>query len=656
MNYLFNSFKLITLWTALVLMSLPQAKAQSPVLVHLKKYHVPPEFILYTEASDYGLHYYSEDSLYTLKVPVLSETFQPGVWSDDPEQELNTAFSDKVILYDQNFNTLKILQFREPNRLNVIGATGQSVFFNAFRWYNSDIDLEAIPEIQWTHSSTDQNRFVLEYNRNTNTLAERVSVRDSVHQLNYLESDLPYLGYIQASGSVYNMRFYNLKNMTLLNNSTLVGGVNFFQKHWVNQTLYQSTSNNFGYLQLQYQIEDHNTVVTPVGPFPGVNMFNFMYFQSEHPDSYYRIGSFRGTMSTINPGGDLFVAPNDSAYVTYISRENINGESEFITPLYSFNNFRKDTSWFNLVSQQGFHSLVESDGLIYLSERFLVQLPIGDSLQFTNYFGNDSVYVQMIDSIIGGSIPYSKDLIYAISDNGEPQIKLSMINKYLGNTELWYQSQQPKLYKVNNLLAWVSNYWAHSDTTIALVKETSGNTIDTTFIDLPAGKGVCIYWLNSDLSLVDFWNIPYTSSGLEGVRIDYIGKYGPDTLLIQGYINANTYTTLEPYGGAVIPFAENTSFLAFYAGLNSVNVKEATSNPGFSIFPNPASGTITVKQAENTDFNTYSIYDLSGKNVKAGSLPKGHSAIIEIDKITPGMYILKCTGKDQTSSTKFVVK
>ena len=664
MGAIFNSPRRVAQFYAIAfLFVFTSVKAQSPSLIYYKTY---PLSFAYPALDTYGysLNYFHEDSIYTLKILNISEALDIGVWTETLAQGWNPDFKDKLIVFDSKFNPLSVLQFRHYNYVNVLDLSNRSIYLTGSQEYYPVIEYSAIPEIQWTHPSEDQLRFLFQYDIDENILTERLSTRDSSWLSGYSSQYKPYSGYVGASGLSKIMNDEFNRNMVMINDSIFIGGLNFFQNHWVNQAPYENSFGNLSYLSLKYSLTDQSTSVDQVGAFPETNMFNFKYFSSKNSSAYYRIASFRGAMSEINPGGDLFTSPSDSVYVTYITKENVNGESQYLTPLYSFNNFRSDTLEYNLWSEQDFHSLIEDSNRVYLSERLFISATTNgsDSLYFTDCFENDTVYNRMVDFVdpdfgnnVGRIVPYSKDLIYVLSDEGEPQIKLSFVNKFIGNYTLKAQSQKPKLFKVDSLFAWVSNYWSMSDTTIALVKETDGIS-DTTFIDLPAGKGSCIYWLSSDLDLVDFWNIPYSSSELAGVLIGYIGKYGIDTLLIQGTVVANTSSTLEPNGDAFISFSDNTTFLAFYSGLNSVNIKKPKSNYGFTVFPNPASGTITIKQAESAGFDSYSIYDLSGRKVKEGTLPTGPSAVIAIDKLKAGMYILKCMGKDQTSSTKFVVK
>ncbi len=660
----FHPPRLLRIFAVSILLLCTKVNAQNPSLIHYKFY---PLSFAYPALDIYGysLDYFPEDSIYTLKILNNAESLDIGVWTETLAQGWNLGFKDKIMVFDSYFNPVSVIQFRHYNYVNVAGVSNRSIYLTGSQEYYPNITFTAISEIQWTHPPENQLRLVFEYDVDENTLIERLSTRDSSWYPSYNGQYKPYNGYVGASGLSGSMNIERNQNLVLIHDSLLIGGLQFFQNHWVNQNPYENTFGNLSYLSIKYSLADQTTSVDQVGAFPETNMFNFKYFSSKNSSSYYRIASFRGTTSEINPGGVLFIPPSDSAYVTYITKENVNSESQFLTPLYSFNNFRTDTILYNIGSEQDFYSLIEENNRIYLSERLFILTTANDtdSLYFRDCFENDTVYNRMIDFVdsdfginAGRIVPYSKDLVYVLSDEGEPQIKLSIVNKYIGNTSIKAQSQTPKLSKVDSLFAWVSNYWALSDTTIALVKETPGNNTDTTFIDLPAGKGSCIYWLNGDLDLVDFWNIPYTSPALAGVLIGYIGKYSADTLLIQGTVVANTSTTLEPYGDAFIPFSENVSFLAFYSGLNSVSIKEAEFNPGFSVFPNPASGNITIKQDENAGFESYSIYDLSGRKVAEGSLPDSPPTAIAIDKLHAGMYIFTCTGKDKTASTKFVVK
>ncbi len=418
------------------------------------------------------------------------------------------------------------------------------------------------------------------------------------------------------------------------------------------------------YMSVAYNTMGQSTTAEPIIP-PQTSLFNFRYFPSTDPGAYYRVGSLRGNETAVNPGGDIMGSfPSDSSYVVYLSKENSSGESEFITRLYSYNNLLPDTINGNpLVVSQIFESLVEWNDRTYLSQGLRARtslIPGTDSLFFMDIFGTENTFYEMvensdqeIDSVY--RYPYAKHLIYVVSDEGEPQIELSIINGYAGSIWSVPQVQRPLLFKVGEKLAWTANYAAVSDTTLRLIRNTPGNATDTTYVELPAGKGSCIFWLDADLNLDDVWNIPYSAPDLLGVQIGYIGMVNSDTLVIQGHVAQGTTTSLDPIGNSPdVNYPDATTFLAFFSSLAVDATDDAPYEP-FEIYPNPADTRITVSSLPK-GCTHYSIHDLAGRSIQMGTLTNTLEDVhISIENLARGMYILSCYGNGAKMAGQFVV-
>jgi len=77
----------------------------------------------------------------------------------------------------------------------------------------------------------------------------------------------------------------------------------------------------------------------------------------------------------------------------------------------------------------------------------------------------------------------------------------------------------------------------------------------------------------------------------------------------------------------------------------------------FAIWPNPAKDLISiVNQQHNSNFSTYSITDMSGKQLVTDQLTDSVSTIVDISTLKPGVYIIHFTGKSSIFSSKLVVK
>ncbi len=92
----------------------------------------------------------------------------------------------------------------------------------------------------------------------------------------------------------------------------------------------------------------------------------------------------------------------------------------------------------------------------------------------------------------------------------------------------------------------------------------------------------------------------------------------------------------------------------FLIGIASLDEE---SEPGdFSLFPNPASGSLFVQSTVSAQ--GYSIYDLSGKTVMRQSLPMaaGERHSISLPSLAPGVYLFSLEGSSQNWQRKLLVK
>ncbi len=79
--------------------------------------------------------------------------------------------------------------------------------------------------------------------------------------------------------------------------------------------------------------------------------------------------------------------------------------------------------------------------------------------------------------------------------------------------------------------------------------------------------------------------------------------------------------------------------------------------PGFSIVPNPASGSLQIRctTEDMITFTSFKMLDSSGKEVKAGTLNQT-SVQLDIQSLSSGMYLLVFSGEDAFWTEKVVVQ
>lgn len=119
----------------------------------------------------------------------------------------------------------------------------------------------------------------------------------------------------------------------------------------------------------------------------------------------------------------------------------------------------------------------------------------------------------------------------------------------------------------------------------------------------------------------------------------------------------NFRTSLNPFGDAPEEYYPSTiSFLAFYAGVGIVDVKDVRSPTSLKIRPNPAQDFTTVELGQNSPYIRFEVYDSWGRKIAAGTLPHEPEFQLSLADFTSGVYVLRCVGAGHMASAKLVVR
>ncbi len=134
-----------------------------------------------------------------------------------------------------------------------------------------------------------------------------------------------------------------------------------------------------------------------------------------------------------------------------------------------------------------------------------------------------------------------------------------------------------------------------------------------------------------------------------------IAPYGENQFLFSGFILQTIYLNFLNY-----PSLTLSNFPDSYFGFDALasftekpaNALEDRTASVFAIYPNPAESEIYVGSQPNN--STYSILEMTGKEIKKGSLQNQQSILVT--ELPSGMYILKLTDNisGQNTSQKFV--
>ena len=99
-----------------------------------------------------------------------------------------------------------------------------------------------------------------------------------------------------------------------------------------------------------------------------------------------------------------------------------------------------------------------------------------------------------------------------------------------------------------------------------------------------------------------------------------------------------------------------TAFHKLIIPNNELGIKPVRLPENFGIFPNPASGFITLQGLPTGQSTDYSIYSMVGPRVAEGRLVNGANATIDVSFLSPGMYIIRLSTGKSILTGKFIRK
>jgi hypothetical protein len=351
-------------------------------------------------------------------------------------------------------------------------------------------------------------------------------------------------------------------------------------------------------------------------------------------------------------------------------KETIDGDHQWMLPLFTYNNSRSDTGLNNHIQAIIENiDLVELEGDTYLSQMVRLGLyHLEDSLYFNDFIEGENLIgiPEDYESELPGFYPKTFNKIYRIDENGTLKSTFTFPEggPSPGDDSFISGYHRPRLIKIDDKLGWIQSYFASEDTTISCI-ETNAATgfVDTVSLDLPAGRGVFILWLDAEFNILDFTNFPFYAgnSSYQPLRISNVIKYNSDTLMIFGAIHQGSTTSLDPQGQSEeVTYTDSQTFLAFYSMpdvlINTPEIDSGHSINSISVYPNPASESVMLKTNLSSDAN-YQIFDLSGRAISNGKIPASKiSTLLQVDYLTQGLYFVRVTSEGFDEVVRIVVE
>ncbi len=655
-NFLLKSFVLLVLLGASL-----SIHAQSNGLIY-KKVIAGNNLWFKTlpDASGYALTYGSG---------FLIDSLDIGVWQNHPVSLTidSLQYHGCVVLYNSNLEpTGKVLS--NSYRWNPYPLTNTEVILNYHHFYSfQGLYLTTLPPA----SNFQGNQYgvgnYFRYNATTQSVTGLLNYSLPTPPVYY--NIYPYIGFFSAiNGSAQPLSAgSDVANFSaVLNDNVLIGYYQLIGQQSVNDSLdFTAWGGQVNLLRIKMNLNSGEFEATQIGSSTG-SLVPLYAQPIDNGEGLYYAGLVRGNNTPVSvSGAEIEMALNDSLYHVYITKESAAGATEWLTELYAYNNTFADSIHASFNMRNTIYTILEKDENLFVNNSFNGFIPNDDTLMYRDFTGENMLLTDAIPyygAFNNVQIPIAESSIYKLNSNGSLIGKLSYSQTIVGynfSGQTGWLDRANRLFEVGDKLAWVHNYYSPTNTSIEFTYKTLNGSIQNSSIDLPAGKGTFILWLDTDLTIIDYWLFPYTSDDIAGVNnFNYIGQYSSDTLLIQGNLSPLSSININPFGtDLIVETTESTivkTYFAFYSAPEILtNTPKIEELPNLSVFPNPTEGELHISGIANEN-SRYQIFDISGRMVQAGML--NGELFVNTSHLTSGMYILRIDTEKSSGSRKFVVK
>lgn len=627
--------------------------AQMSHLVHLR-----------TQPGLGNFSYHQSDSIYTWRINDPDETVDLTILPNGTPYEISSGYSIAYAVYDYNINPIHCFKIIEGSSYYELNKRVESKYiFSSFPGIQAGSigGFSSVPELT--------GEFPNPYFSSSNSLLFNTEEEPQLtmpfhfdwyypdvfnanpHPIPYFQNATPFYGQVLANAAYVDdghiITTHNMLDDVVIN---WADTINFGNNQW-------------GTLWLKINPLTGNYIVAPMLSDNG-SVMSLTVFPSENHDFIYRTGTLRGHNLQVSPDGSAWEnSPEDSLYHTFIVKENANGEQQWIRELFAYNDTWSDLNppQVGIFYSERTPSLIELNNNVYLSSFVQISSAVGDTIYYRDVDGTESLHPlpDISDPNFGG-IALATKTLYQLDEQGFPisYLRQSLPFHNVNNSSYRHATFDPWLFKIDDILGWSNTYHSIIDTTIYYLKSNLNGVLDSTAVNLPAGKGAYILWLDSELQILGTTNIPFSSPDHSiGISITHASLFNTDTLIISGIMRNGTISSLDPSGMAEdITYPGITNFIGFYTLPSVLSNEDKESSPAvaMNIYPNPGNNVITVKSALLAGAN-YEVYDLTGKILLRGSLPNSNASSINIENLDSGMYLLKITtNQGQTATEKFI--
>lgn len=588
--------------------------------------------------------------------------FDVGVW-DEHLIENHEAVS-ALVFYSNDF-TYQNSVFYGALRSELIGGdmTDQWLLSTP-RWFSDVMNTDefiSLPPVENYPSSTFGQYIYLKYDVSDETCEGVLNVAGPFFEIGSSYAG-PFPGFITAA-HVSAISTWNYQGTVVLGDSLMVSYVMLVGEQSINEEVsYTPYGGQVNLLRLTVNLNTSAYDVQQIGSATGSQ--TILHVATNHSmDEIYRLGIVRGNDTPISiSGAEVTMPPNDSLYHVFITKESVDGYTDWVTELFAYNNLYPDSvatsPWETFFVYFETNSITNRNDMLFVNSSITSMAPLGDSILYRDFTGQEYMFAEYRPWVQDNSprhYAFAESRIFKLDIHGEILGKLATVFPN-GHYEGMGYRQPSKLIEVGDRLAWLQKYASDNDTIASIVYSETDGSQQTFEISLPAGEGTVIVWLDDLLNVVDYWIMPIETTSPWGGNfyISSILPYQEDTLVMQGMINTVTTTDLNPFADSeMISVDVPSTFFAFYSVPGFLTkTKTESRQVSFNIYPNPSSKSIMVR-GENLERAEYVVHDLAGRVLKRGfSAPVFP---IDVSDLAGGVYLLSLQTKWGSGTRRFVV-
>lgn len=617
--------------------------SQGNQVVYLK--HFP--FASYLEAAE-------NPSIYVLSTQTSDSEVDVGIFNEQQVQ-FNSDYAIKRMVYDSVFSILTLFEestfgtspnFRVHSSQDRVYGKRQNLNYSAFPVMTSpDLEIEIpISSYLWEYQYEDQVMVSLGLVQNpfaTNAIIPFSNARFS-----------------------FNLRSADISsNPMILYDDVIVAVSNLYGEHVIGEEEF-SVEQQYGYVWFETDISTGSKTYTQVNESEeGGSVLSFGVHPAMDQNSIYHVYLVRGNNTEISKDGTIFeTASNDSFYHFRMRKENSDPSSIWDTRLFSYNNYPDSMVSRHLASSCRIDGFLEKEGAGYLSVQKSLNHSANqsqDTVVIVDFNSDTLRSADMLTYRLPGEsfeipVDYAAYSFYKIENDGSVETELSFVGSLFHETTV-DQTERRRLHEVGGHLATTFQYYAANDTVFGFQYKHAGGGVDSTFLELPAGQGVVILFLDNELELADHWVIPYQGEYGLKVQIDQIDELAGDSLLIHGNIDAGVSTSLDPFGNLPAQeFAVASSFISVIAPTENLSTSPTFDNPFFKIYPNPTENNVRVRLNASKHQLDYRLTTAEGKICLTGIFGTNEN-FLDLRELEPGMYILSVFDGASCHSAKLIV-